>query len=307
MNINAIDLNLLPVLAALLEEVHVSRAAEQVGLSQPAMSHALNRLRDLLGDPVLVRHGRGMVLTPAALELREPVAELMSKIHTTLFEREPFDPQTWQGNIRVGCRDYSELVILSELAEILSQKGPGFQLNGIVGALDGPYEAIANGDMAFALGYFPDCPATFFCEDLAPERFVCIVSKDHPDIQEALSLDQFLRHKHVLIAPSGTPRGIVDETLEAQGLSRTIAVVVAHFMAAPAIVAKSHHICTLPERIALKAADWMNVKIFDPPLPVRGFSMQMVWNQRTHHDPPLNWIRQQIRDLTRSFKVTARS
>lgn len=295
MNISGLDLNLLPILAALLEERHVTRAAQRVGLSQPAMSNALNRLRKLLEDPLLVRGKGGMMLTPKAEEMKKPLEEALAQVEAVLAPG-TFDPLTWKGVVALGCNDHSELVHVPKLCRVLAERAPKLAVRGLILGNELPYERLSTGAMDVALGYFPHYPDNFYRTELYEESFICLVREGHP-LGDKLTMENYLAYGHVLVAPGGRMHGMVDDKLEELGLKRHIAASVGHFLIAPRVIAATDYITTLPKMVALEVADDLGLRLLEPPLPLTTFRPQMIWHERTHRDPAYRWFRKQVASI----------
>ncbi len=293
--LRAVDLNLLVILDALLQEGSVSGAARRIPLSQPATSLALQRLRDLLGDPLLVRSGARMVATPQALALREPVARILRDIADTLTP-ETFDPLQTRRVFRIHATDHVELSLLPEVLERLAREAPQARVATL--AMDGGTlrsEAVRKGEIDLVLGYLQHPPEGFHLQTLFKERFVCISRKRHPALRRGLSLETFVAARHVLASPQGGNLwGPVDDALEKLKLQRFVAASVPRFAVIPGIVAASDLIATLPAGIA-KRPEWHSiVEVHELPLKVPGFNVSMLWHARHHQSPGHRWFRKLV-------------
>jgi DNA-binding transcriptional LysR family regulator len=302
MHLAGVDLNLLPLLDALLTERHVTRAAKVVGLSQPAASRGLGRLRQLIGDPLLVRSGRGLALTARAEALRDPVRQALGLVEGAIARPARFDPATARRTVRVMSDDYSELVLFRGLLERLTRKAPGIDVwvQAPPGATAQP---LLDGEADFMISPIREGerPAPGVRADvLYSDRFVCMVKRGHP-VARKPTLDRFLASRHAFIAPRGRRGGPVDDALAARGKERHIALAVPHFLVMPFLVAASDLVLTLGERIARLYSQFLPVVLFEPPLPLRGFTVGLFWHERAANDPALAWIREQILGVTRTL------
>jgi DNA-binding transcriptional LysR family regulator len=289
-----VDLNLLPLLDALLQERHVTRAARRVGLSQPAASRALGRLRVLLGDPLLVRRGARLTLTPRAEALREPLRLALQLVQQTIDAPAPFDPAQAKRTVSIASDDYGELVVLAPLLSRLARTAPGIDLRVLPPAPSG-MDRLARGEVDFYFGPVGERLAPGVrVEVLAEDRFVCIVARDHPFARRAPTLERFLRARHALIAPVGDRGGFVDDALAAQGKERHVALVLPHFLVMPFLIAASDLVLTLAEQVARIYADVLPIALFKPPLAVPGFATGFFWHERDRPDPGLAWVRSEI-------------
>jgi DNA-binding transcriptional LysR family regulator len=294
--LSSIDLNLLVVLRALLNERHVTRAASRVGLSQSATSHALARLRELYEDPLLVRSGRGLQLTPRALRLLPLLERGLSDLQHAV-DREPkFDPRTAKRAFSIGMADYPQALIMGPLLRRLAKAAPDVDLSVVsFPDLNG---AVESGDIDLALtvsGSPP--PNTFLIHELFEDDFVCMVRKDHPLIKHKLSLAQYLQLRHVVVAPSGTMGSLIDTELDRRGLSRRIALRVSNFLIAPIVVCQTDFINTMPTRLARQAAKDYALKLLPAPFPMPKFGLRLIWHPRLDNDPAQRWLRDSLVDV----------
>jgi DNA-binding transcriptional LysR family regulator len=296
MNLRALDLNLLRVLDALLAERNVTRAAARLHLSQPALSNALGRLRRALGDPLLVRTPRGMVPTPRAAALAEPVHRALAGLEEALGDRR-FDPATSDQVFRLAATDYMEFVVFPPLIRRLREIGSRIALHVVPLGETVKAEALARGDVDLALGFFRRPEENLHARNLFDERFVCLVRRDHPAARRRLTLERFVALDHVLVAPGGVARGVVDEQLEHRGLARRVALAIPHFLQVPFIVAETDYVATLAERVAQRFVTLLPLKILTPPLELPGFTVSMLWHARTQHSPAHRWLREQLVEI----------
>lgn len=294
-----LDLNLVLALDALLAERHVTRAAERLGVSQSAASHALARLRDVLGDPLLVRGPRGaMQPTPRALALAPMLSRALTDVAAALRRPEPFAPSTARRTFHLGAGDYAELVLLPRLVARLATAAPGIDLF-IRTVPDDIPTAIARGELDAVIA--PARPRDvagpgIYQRLLFEEQFVCAVRAGHPATQRKLTLDRYCSLDHLLIAPRGTYGGFVDDALAALRKRRRVALAVPHFLIVPHVVAGTDLIVTLASRIAAAFADSHRLATLRPPaeLGLDGFLMHLIWHERAHADDAQRWLRDQI-------------
>ena len=296
MNLRTLDLNLLRVLDTLLAERNVTRAAARLHLSQPALSNALARLRRALDDPLLVRTPRGMVPTPRAVALAEPVHRALAGLEEAVGDRR-FDPATSDQVFRLAATDYMEFVVFPPLIRRLRAIGSRIALHVAPLEETAKADALARGDIDLALGYFRRPDENLHAHALFDERFVCLVRRNHPVVRRRLTLKQFVALDHVLVAPSGVAHGVVDEQLERRGLARRVALAIPHFLQVPFVVAETDYIATLTERVAQRFVSLLPLKIFPPPLEVPGFTVSMLWHARTQHSPAHRWLREQLVEI----------
>lgn len=302
-NLAGIDLNLLVVLDALLAERHVTRAAAKVGLTQPAASHALARLRALLDDPILVRGPRGqMVPTDRAVAIAPRLRRSLDDLRIALRGEPVFDPATARRTFRLAASDYAELLLLPALVERLARDAPHVELHFTQVDHD-PSGPLAAGEIDCAIGVWRDrtWPAGFFHARLFDDTFRCLVRSGHPIAKRRLTLARFLELGHVLIAPRASRGGYVDEALERLGKRRRVAVMVPHFLVAPHVIAASDLVITLPARVARTFAAPFDLAVLAPPVELPGFTTGLVWHERAHHDAGQRWLREQLAAVAESL------
>lgn len=290
-----LDLNLVVALDALLVTRSVTQAAARVGITQSAMSHALQRLRRVTGDELLVRASNGMVATARAEALGPPVRQALEEIERALSPNLPFDPETAQRTFTVATTDYTQLVLLPKLTAQLSREAPGIDLRirAHPAQLAAPQLAAGTYDLAIVPVPKGTLAAGLYTKKLFDERFVCVVRNGHPLCGKKLTLTRYAAATHALIAPGGSEGGFVDDALADLGLRRRVAVAVPHFLVAPHLVAASDLILTLAARVARAFAEPLGLSILEvpPELHLAGFSMSAVWHERTQNDPAQQYLR----------------
>ena len=288
-SLSAIDLNLLVVLSALLRERHVTRAAQIVGLSQSATSHALSRLRELCDDPLLVRHGRRLELTPRATQLLPGLERGLAELHGVVTREPAFDPRRAQRSFALGMPDYVQALLLRPLLQSLPLAAPGVDFNVL--GFPNLSELIESGALDLAISVTAAIAANLSQQTLFDDGFVCMVRKGHPDVGAKLTLDRYLSLQHVVVAPTGTSGSFVDTELERRGLARRVALRVSSFMVAPIVVAETDFISTMPERLARRMAKRFGLHLLPPPLRIPRFGLAMAWHPRFDEDPAHRWLR----------------
>jgi DNA-binding transcriptional LysR family regulator len=290
---DALDLNLLRVVDAVLTEGSATGAATRLGVTQSAVSHALGRARDALGDAIVVRGGAGLVPTPRGEALREPLRRALAEIEVALAPQE-LDPETFRGELVVACPDYSAEILMPQVAARLGDELPGLDL--VVRApVDVPARDLAAGDVDLVVGRAGlDVDQGLYAQRLFDDGFCCLLRGDHPALSAPFDVDAYCALRHVLVAPSGAPGGIVDVRLEEVGRTRRVAVRVAHFLAAASFVAASDAVCTLPRRIAERHAAVHGLAVLDPPLALPGFQLAQIWHQRRHRHPAHRVLRRLV-------------
>lgn len=290
-HLTAVDLNLLPVLDALLRERHVTRAAKRVGLSQSAMSHALARLRELLGDPILVRSGRTMVATERAEALEEPLRDALASLEGMLGASESFDPATAEGTFRIASQDFATMLLAPRLLQRLREQAPLLNLD-MADRRDRLFGALEDKSLDLAIGVFGDLPASIRQRRLVVEDFACVVRRKHPRIRKRLTLKQYAELPHALIGVSDPGPTLVDRALAEHGLERRVAVRIGHFLAAPLVVAETDMVLTLPRRLAERVAAMAPLALHEPPVPLEPFSLSAIWHERRQREPAHRFLRE---------------
>lgn len=294
-NLAAVDLNLLVVLDALLAERSVTRAGARVGLSQPAVSNALARLRALVGDPLLVRAGSAMEPTPRALELAGPVRHALATLGRALSTAPRFDPATSQHTFRVAATDEAQLTLVPPLAARLAAAAPGVDLS-LARATSRVEDGLRTGRHDLYVGSWLDIPASLNHHLLRHEPFACVARKGHPALTGGLTLGAFAAAAHVLVTPAERPGSAVDAALADQGVDRRVALRTPHLSVAARVVARTDLLAILPRRVAETFAAELPIDVFTPPLDAPAVPVHLVWHPRAHDHAPQRWLRQQLMD-----------
>lgn len=289
----SVDLNLLAALDALLAERNVTRAARRLNLSQPALSAQLARLRHLFGDPLLLPAQRGMVPTQRALELQDPLRRALEELRAVVAVGSAFDPAAAEFTVSVAASDYVQYAILMPLSAALAREAPGLRF--AVRTLDaaGLAAQMERGEIDLAVMTPETAPEPLRRRVLFDERYVAIVRRDHPRVGETLDLDTFCALDHVIVSPRGGGFvGPADAALAAHGRSRRVVLSVPGFLIVPEIVERSDMVALVPGRVARDRA--VRLRVLEPPVPVPGFSLAMVWHDRTTDHPAQKWLRARL-------------
>lgn len=303
MHLAGVDLNLAVVLHALLTERSVSRAAKRLGLSQSATSHALRRLRDLLGDPIVVRTREGIAPTPRADALTDKLSAALGALEEALLGAAAFDPKTVERRFYVSASDYAEFVLMPPLLARIATEAPGVDI-WVRPYDEGLADHLRRGDVDLVLGV----PASIENADgirgaeLFEERFVCLARKGHPLTRGKLTPERFAAARHAFIAPRGRPGGAVDVALAEQGLERRVAFAVPHFLMVPHVVAATDLVVTVAERIARAFVTSLSLQVFEPPLALPPFSLFMFWHVRHDADPAQLWLRRTLASVAAEMR-----
>lgn len=297
-NIN-IDLNLLQSFILLMETKKVTHAAKNAGVTQSAMSHMLNRLREQLNDPLFIKVSHGIEPTEKAVALYQQVQHPLQQLLKAVNQDLSFIPEKSKRQFNFLLPDYVELTLLTPLLKLLDEKAPWLTLKCISDTTTNPFQGSNNVDFSF--GHFSSPPESFYCQRLWQEEFVTIASSQHPRIKKRLSLQQFTNEKHILISPNGSGESIVDRALNKIGKSRKVVLLTPHFTSPPQMVEQSELICTLPVSIARVLTSRFAIGIYKPPIKLDRFDVSMLWGPVAHHDPAHQWLRQQIKKVCNEF------
>lgn len=294
------DLNLLVTLEALLAEQNVTKAANRLHLSQPAVSAQLSRLRDLFDDPLLIPAQRGMTPTAKALELLDPLRHALDQVRAALAEHRHFDPGNAKLTLAIACTDYLQAVVARPLAVALRKEAPGVRI--ALRHLD-PLQLEAQmvrGDVDLALMTPEHGPGSLRARRLFDERYVLIGRKRHPGLRRGLTAEEFARLDHVIVSLRGgdftTP---VDDGLAALGYQRNVVLSASSFLIVPEIVSHSNFVALVPERLVRDRRD--ELKIVECPFPVPGFTVSMLWHERNHGHSGQRWVRETVMEVTGSL------
>ncbi|ANF57252.1 LysR family transcriptional regulator [Halotalea alkalilenta] len=302
MDISSLDFNLLKALDALLTEGSVSGAAQRLGLSQPATSAALARLRRVLDDPLLVRRGNAMLRTVRADELRPCVSALVDEIGRVFMQSNLFDPATSTRHFRILANDYAALVVLTRLATELRRSAPGIVLEIL--PFDQRMEerfAAREADLAISDSY--SLRGYRHSQILFSENYLSLVRADHPRLgMGEITLEAFLGEEHALVSNRGHVPGAVDTALAALGRSRRVVLTLPHFIAVPAVVARTDLVMTVPTCIAEGYAEYPRLRLFEPPVMVLPFDVIIAWPARSGADPAMQWMTQRLVDIANAVQ-----
>ena len=291
----AVDLNLLPVLDVLLETHSVTESGRRLGLSQPAVSRALARLRAALDDELLVRTGRVMVPTPRALALQQPLRDTLHQVHSLVRPVAPFDPAQHERRWRVVVPDYGDIVVLPELLAALSDLAPRASVEV---RNDYSQEGLEWADIVLApqTPLITEGPASIFkrsfrSQRLFVDRFVMVAHASHPVLSAPLTLDAWLSVPHIRVDPSLSGEGAVDKALRSLGRERHVALEIPNFSGVAATAARTRLVGVMPERQARRIAA-ADVAICDPPIAIPSLILMQYWQSRVDGDPAHRWLRE---------------
>ncbi|WP_108126946.1 LysR substrate-binding domain-containing protein [Saccharospirillum mangrovi] len=285
------DLNLLPILLALIEERSVTRAADRLGMTQPAVSNALTRLRSLLNDPLFIRERYGMQPTAKAMALAPVIEAALGDLDEAILEQQDFNPQRAERQFVIAPNSYAELVLAPLIVSRMREQAPGIRLRLTPYGSDLAETGVISGETALAIGRMVDPPDNLVVQHLMDETLACVVRADHPEVSDRLTRPQYERLKHVNVLPPGRLRAGLFQALERQQLKREVAVSVTHFLAVPEIIAVTDYCATLPSQVCRRLADDPRLKILPPPVDLGTFPVDMAWHRRYRDDPAHRWLR----------------
>jgi len=288
-DIRKLDLNLLRALDALLDERSVTRAADRLSLTQPAVTGMLNRLRESFDDPLFVRAQRGIVPTVRAEALARPIKQLLADVEGML-QPGAFDPLSAEMTIKVAATDYALRAIVVPFLSALHQHAPNIKISVLPVDDQLLQVQMDRGDVDLALVATEAVAPGLHTQWLFDEHYVCVMRADHPDAKAStLSLERFCALDHVLVSPAGGGfSGVTDEALRNIGRSRRVTVSVTSFLVLPEILSVSDLIAVVPRRLAIRQA---GLAIIEPPVEIPGFSKLLAWHERTHRDAGHRWLR----------------
>ncbi|WP_028772156.1 LysR family transcriptional regulator [Shewanella waksmanii] len=304
MNIARIDLNLLVYLDVLLRERNVTKAADQLGISQPAMSNGLKRLRVLFDDPLLIRTSKGMTPTERAQEIQPIISELIIGLEKAVQPRAKFNALESEQVFRVMASDYAEATLLPPLIDKLRKHAPGVILD-IMTPSDVSFLDVEQGRVDMVINRFDSIPQSFHQKVLWNDDFSCLVSNSNP-VLERFSLDSYLSANHVWVSKTGMGVGVgmdpadvqrlgwVDEALSRIGQKRRITVFTRHYQAACMLAEQQDLIATIPSKMARQHENNPNVTILEPPFIIPPIALTMAWSPLLQHNPAHRWMRQLI-------------
>jgi len=306
MNIASLNLNLLPVLDALLAERSVSRAAARVGLSQPAVSNALAQLRAHFGDPLLFRKGNGMSPTERALALAGPLRTALLALEQGLQPAAAFNPAVAERNFIIMTNDFVAFAMLPRLLARLQKEAPGVAVQVRSWPEHVVPSELARGDADLVLGFNRGLPVGHHATPLFQDRFVFVARDGHPLVRGKITLATYTKLKHVIVSHEPNARGVFDDLLAERGLSRDVALRVSHFLLVPPIVAATDYVAALSEIVAVPAEKTLRLQVLTMPLPFEAANVHMVWHERTGGSPAHAWFRGVVEQVGRSIEHSCR-
>jgi len=301
MKLNSLDLNLLLVFDAVLRMRSVTRAAEEVGLTQASLSNALTRLRAYFNDPLFVRMKGEMHPTPFAQGLAEPVHLALRQLQQALEGKRHFDAQAAERSFRICMTEIAQRVFLPRLMQHFASAAPRISLVTVDMAPDRAQMALAVGEIDLAIGYFADFGDNYFCQRLFEEHYVALVRTGHSSIGDTLTLEGYLQASHISYQPAAASHELLDVWLDREfarhGARRRVGLTVAHSMGLSSIVETTDLVLTVPSRLAQTFTALSGLRVMPLPLAVPAIDIRQHWHLRYHHDPGNQWLRAQFMGL----------
>ncbi len=302
------DLNLLPVFQALEDEKSVTRAAVVLGLTQPAVSHALRRLRDMFDDSLFVKTSKGIVPTPRAQELSPIIQNILELSRDVVLNKNTFSPEKLDRQFNIWATDMLQSTLLPQLLNKISDKAPNVRISFQAGPLVLPQKELEEGaiDLLIA-GFTKKVPDGFYQQRLYQSYFMCACRAKHPRLgkKTKLSLDDYCHEKHLLIAPGGGLRGTIDDHLAKLKRKRNVAAGISGFSTAGWVLNETDYLLTAPSVLLKQFKHVFDIKLFDSPVKMSPFYMSQLWHERNHRDPAHKWFREQIRELLQETSVSS--
>ncbi|WP_281408264.1 LysR family transcriptional regulator [Rhizobium sp. P40RR-XXII] len=284
------DLNLLIMFESLMRERHVGRTGEALGLTQPAVSHALSRLRDLLDDPLFVRHAGGVRPTPRAEALNAPVSHALATLRAALAEEGGFNPAEAVRTVSIGASDYTDLVLMPALMAAVRVSAPGLNIRRRPTSRETVLGDLRRRDIDMAIGPLAAAPDGLDLMPLFTERLVLVTRKAHPALTADMSLTMLAGLEHLLVSQSVDATGSLDERLSDAGLSRRVVMTLPNFLSAPFIVAETDLVALLAERVAHRLAGVAAIAVHPQPAPAPSWTIGLARLAGAAPDPAVDWI-----------------
>ncbi len=303
--VSRINVQHLRYLVALVKERHVTRAANSMGIGQPAMSTALSKLRSIFGDPLLVKTTHGMEPTQRAIDLAHRAQDAIDLLSGDPLSSQAFDPATTKTHLSIMASEGIVHQLIPPLMKRLEQEAPNLTLTVVPGDNRRASEFLSNGDVDYMLSFIPSPPHDLYQTMLYRHGIYCIVNKAHPKIQGSISLAQYIAGSHVTWGaypiPTPTMEKEVDEALLKLGYTRKVAISLASMMASPSIVATSGLLAVLPEKTAFYAARHLPLQVLPLPFDVPTIDVSMLWHERCHRAPIHIWFRKVLKEVAHSI------
>ncbi len=305
--LDKIDLHLIRVLNTVLSEGSVSRAAVRLGMHQPAVSAALRRLRELAGDPLLVRSGAGMVATDAGLRMIEPSARILRDAEQLFSDARGFDPSRSEVTFRLAASDYLDPFFLPQLVTRIKAQAPQARIDMRALSDDANYQTqLAEGRVDVVIGNWASPPEDLHMGRLFDDEVVCLVSNEHPACRRGWKPETWLAAEHIAPTPTHPgAKGFIDEHLSSLGLARKVVARCPHFGLIPAMVASSLLVLTTGRQYCDRFVSQLPVQVLPCPIEFPRMMYYQLWHERTHTSASGRWLRERVRDVALSLRPEA--
>ncbi len=299
MNLAAIDLNLLNVVATVLEERSATKAAARLHVTQSAVSNAMRRARDLFGDPLVTREAYGLAPTPRGAELLPALRAWLEEARRLVAKAPVFDPGTSTRTFTVACTDAVAIALLQPMLRLLTKRAPSARLRLVTLDRMIAHDGLARGEVDLLIGIPPVMPPGHEAERIYQDPLACIVRRDHPRVRSKLTLPLFASLPHVDLALFGAVDDTIDRALARHGKARTVTVALPHFSSVPLAVLETDGIATLSSRLARAFAARLPLKVLEPPLALEPVEVRQVWHRRSETDAAVGFLRALVREAAR--------
>jgi DNA-binding transcriptional LysR family regulator len=297
MHIEQLELTQIRLLAELSRSRSISRAAQRIGVSQSAASHALAKLRKKLDDPLFTRTQDGFQPTPFGARLANASCEALDALLAGLSSSDRFDPLTTTRVFSFFMNDIGQMIFLPPLLKFLKQQAPGVSVRVLPVPLDNPGAPLSSGAVDFAAGFFDNLTTGFFQNLVFHERYVCIVRTRHPRFRAGMTLDGFKNTEHAVADATGMAHALIDRFLARHRVKRNVSLRVPGLHVLPMIVASSDHLAVVPKRLADAFATRVPIKVLPLPVSIPPFDVCIHWHERYHQDPAIRWMRRAVVEL----------
>ncbi|MEQ9518646.1 MAG: LysR substrate-binding domain-containing protein [Parvibaculum sp.] len=306
MNLRNVDLNLLTIFDAIMVERNMTRAAERVGMTQPAISNALSRLRALTGDPLFTRTAKGMTPTPRAETLATPVRQALDLVRAGLTDTASFHPDTSTRNFVVAMGDYCEVVFLPKIVSALSHEAPHIQITALAPAGTTLSKELKDGTVDLVWDTLPIDKTGFVSESVFDDRLVCIMATDNPLAGEhELTPQRYETAAHIRLDPGHTYVHAFDRYVRQLGIHRQFAIEVSRIIPMGYIAAESQYVATVPYHLAMRFAKTLPIAIKELPLKIPQSPVYQSWSETFRDDPGHKWFRTRLKDIVRPLEATS--
>jgi DNA-binding transcriptional LysR family regulator len=316
MNFLTLDLNLLRVFDAVMTEQNLTRAASRLAMTQPAVSNALRRLREALGDELLIRTAHGVKPTPRAETLWPSVRRALGELEEAVIPEKSFDLSKAQNIFRIAMADATAALWLPPLVRTIQSEAPGIRVRMAPLTTREPRPMLLRGDIDLAIGFFPGVVSQLAGgqgsvspirhEQLYSGRYVCVMRKGHPLAKKELTLDDYCSANHLLVSFSGRAHALVDDALAQMGRERRILLTVNQFFTGGRVVSSSDLICVLPRHLVASTGSTSELITKELPFPLPNMQVDMLWHERDTRSPAHKWLREQFTEITRAAQTRLR-